>query len=166
MVASKILAEAAFIEGKEVSAFPYFGVERRGAPVTAFTRIQDLPVRVKSQIYDPDYVIVLDQVLIKAVDVAAGLKEDGFVLVNSRLSGAELGLARARTIDATDIAIRYHLGSSTAPIVNSTILGAFARSSGLVSLDSLMQAVRNNVPGMIEENVAAAKDAWNIMEVS
>ncbi|MCK5562096.1 MAG: 2-oxoacid:acceptor oxidoreductase family protein, partial [Thermoplasmata archaeon] len=82
VVASNILAEAAFREGKDVQAFPYFGVERRGAPVTAFTKIDEKPIRVRSQIYEPDHVIVLDQSLLRSIDVAQGIKPGGLILVN------------------------------------------------------------------------------------
>ena len=90
VVASNILAEAAFMEGKDVCSFPFFGVERRGAPVTAFTRVDSRPIRVKSGIYAPDHVIVLDPSLLKAVDVLAGLKKGGIVLVNTHSKAAEL----------------------------------------------------------------------------
>ena len=85
-IASRILAEACFEEGYDVQAFPYFGVERRGAPVTAFTRMDDRPIRVKSQIYKPDFVIVMDPSLLQAVDVTSGLKEGGLVMVNTTKS--------------------------------------------------------------------------------
>ena len=83
VIGANILAQAAFKEGKDVQAFPYFGVERRGAPVTAFTKIDHRPVRIKSQIYEPDYVVVLDASLLKAVDVDQGLKPGGIVLINT-----------------------------------------------------------------------------------
>ena len=83
VTAANLLAMAAFREGKDVQAFPYFGVERRGAPVTAFTKIDDRPVRIKSQIYEPDHVIVMDSSLLKAVDVDQGLKNGGVILVNT-----------------------------------------------------------------------------------
>ena len=83
VTAANILAEAAFREGNDVQAFPYFGVERRGAPVTAFTKIDKKPIRVKSQIYEPDYVVVLAPQLVQAINVAEGLKPDGIVIINT-----------------------------------------------------------------------------------
>lgn len=167
VIASNILAEAGFLEGKAVSAFPFFGVERRGAPVTAYTRIAERPIRVRSGIYAPDYVIVLDPTLVKAVNVAEGLKPGGLVLVNTKEPPEHLkqkfdnDALKLATVDATSIAIKHRLGSKAAPIVNSSILGAFAGASGIVKIESLVQSIRHNVPVKIEENAAAAKDAYD-----
>lgn len=167
VIASNILAEAGFLEGKEVSAFPFFGVERRGAPVTAYTRVASEKIRIKSGIYAPDYVIVLDPTLVKAVNVAEGLKPGGLVLVNTKEQlgklSRELNIGkgqRVATVDATGIAIKHRLGSKTAPIVNSSVLGAFAKASGLVKIESLIKSIRHNVPVKLEENAAAAKEAY------
>jgi 2-oxoacid:acceptor oxidoreductase gamma subunit (pyruvate/2-ketoisovalerate family) len=168
VIASNILAEAAFIEGKEVSAFPFFGVERRGAPVTAYTRIAEKKIRIKSGIYAPDFVVVMDPSLINAVNIVEGLKPGGLILLNTRADPAklrvDLGLPADRklaTITATDIAIKHKLGSKAAPIVNSSLLGAFAKASGVVGIDALIEAVKNNVPVRVEENAAAAKEAFD-----
>ncbi len=161
VIASRILAEAAFMEGNAVTAFPYFGVERRGAPVTAFTKIDKKVIRNKSQIYNPDYVIVMDPSLLKAVDVTKGLKENGLVLVNTYKKPEELNLGvRTATVDATGVAIEHKLGSRTAPIVNTAILGGFVRATEIVKLDTLLQSIQRNVPVKAEENAAAAKDAY------
>jgi 2-oxoacid:acceptor oxidoreductase gamma subunit (pyruvate/2-ketoisovalerate family) len=168
VVASQILVDAAFREGKHVQAFPYFGVERRGAPVTAFAKIDDNPIRDRSEIYTPNYVIVLDPSLVTVVNVVEGLKEDGVVLVNTERSPDELDMADVKTVatvDATSIAIKHGLGSRTAPIVNSAILGAFAKISGIVSLDSLTASILATAPAKREENAAAAKDAYERVEV-
>jgi 2-oxoacid:acceptor oxidoreductase gamma subunit (pyruvate/2-ketoisovalerate family) len=168
VVASQILVEAAFREGKYVQAFPYFGVERRGAPVTAFAKLDDNPIRDRSEIYTPDYVIVLDPSLVTAVNVVEGLKEDGTLLINTEKHPDELELSDVKTVatvDATSIAINHGLGSKTAPIVNSSILGAFAKVSGLVSLDSLTASILATAPAKREENAAAAKDAYERVEV-
>ncbi|MEE9115800.1 MAG: pyruvate ferredoxin oxidoreductase subunit gamma [Thermoplasmata archaeon] len=168
VVASQLLVEAAFREGKHVQAFPYFGVERRGAPVTAFAKIDDNPIRDRSEIYTPNYVIVLDPSLVTVVNVIEGLKEDGMVLVNTEKSPDELeldGVEKVATVDATSIAIEHGLGSRTAPIVNSAMLGAFAKVSGLVSLDSLIDSILESAPAKKEENAAAAKDAYGKVEV-
>ncbi len=168
VVASQILVEAAFREGKFVQAFPYFGVERRGAPVTAFAKIDNKPIRDRSEIYTPDYVIVMDPSLVTVVNVVEGLKEDGGVLVNTEMRPEELNLGGVKTVatvDATSIAIKHKLGSKTAPIVNSAILGAFSKMSGLVTLDSLTQSILANAPSKKEENAKAAKDAYEKVEV-
>jgi len=168
VVASQILVEAAFREGKHVQAFPYFGVERRGAPVTAFAKIDDIPIRDRSEIYNPNYVIVLDPSLVTVINVVEGLKEDGMVLVNTEKSPDELELGNVKaiaTVDATSIAIDHGLGSRTAPIVNSAILGAFSKASGIVSLDSLVASIHANAPAKRDENAEAAKDAYAQVEV-
>ena len=83
VTAAEILAKAAFEDGKYCQAFPFFGAERKGAPVMAFTRISDKPIKKRYQVYNPDYVIVLDETLLEAVDVLSGLKEEGKVIINS-----------------------------------------------------------------------------------
>ena len=171
VIASNLLANAAAIEGKDVQAFPYFGVERRGAPVTAFTKIDDKPIRNKAQIYTPDYVIILDSSLIKGVNVSEGIKEGGIILVNTPLSLEELAppwdMNKVKTIttDATGIAIEHGLGSINQPIVNTSILGAFAKVTGLVKIDSILEAIHNMVPRKKEDNVKAAKKAYEITKI-
>ncbi len=164
VIASKILAKAFFMEGKYVSAFPYFGVERRGAPVTAFTRVDEKPIRAKYQIYEPDFVIVLDPSLLSAVNVLKGIKENGYVLINTVKTPEEmrarLNFKNIATVDATTIALKHRLGSQTAPIVNTAILGAFAKVSGLVKIETVMDAIRQAAPAKQEENAQAAKDAY------
>jgi len=167
VVASKILADAAFHEGKDVQSFPFFGVERRGAPVTAFARIDNKRIRLKSMIYNPDIVVVLDPTLLDAVSVTAGLKEGGIVLINSDKSPEELGITHARvaTVDARGIAMKYGLGSRASPIVNTAILGAFAKISNLVLLDSILEAIMQEVPSKRKENAEAAREAYNSTKV-
>jgi 2-oxoacid:acceptor oxidoreductase gamma subunit (pyruvate/2-ketoisovalerate family) len=163
VVASQILAAALFKEGKFVQAFPAFGVERRGAPVAAFIRVSDRPILLRCEIYHPDHLVVLDPTLIYAVDVTAGLKEGGWILINSDRSPGEFRLPakfRVATVDANRIAVRHHLGDPANPIVNTAILGAFARITGLVRLESLLEAVREEVPLRKEENAAATKEAY------
>lgn len=167
VIASEILATAAFYEGKHVSSFPYFGVERRGAPVTAFTRIDSKPIRIKTQIYNPDHVVVLDHSLLKLVNVTNGLKEGGLVLINTIKDPEDLGI-NARiiaTVNASEIALNHSLGSHSAPIVNTAILGAYAKVSRTVKLDSIKKAIEEHVSGMVNENVASAEDAFNNVKV-
>ncbi len=163
VVASEVLANAAFRMGFEVSAFPFFGVERRGAPVTAYARIDNRPIRVKSSIYWPDYVVVLDSSLLRGVDVLEGLKQGGSVLINYP-EGRKLENMSSRfryfVIDATSVASSHGIGSVTAPIVNTAIMGGFAKMCGLVSLDSILESIRELAPAKEEENVAAAKEAY------
>lgn len=163
MIASKLLADALFREGHWVQAFPAFGVERRGAPVLAFLRFDEHPVRLRCEIRAPDDLIVLDPTLMEAVDVTAGMKPGGTILINSDRPPEGypelLEIHRVVTVDAGEIALRHGLGSPTQPIVNTAILGAFAATFGLVSLDAVCAAIQENVPLMPEENVAAAREA-------
>ncbi|MBN1786047.1 MAG: pyruvate ferredoxin oxidoreductase subunit gamma [Candidatus Methanofastidiosa archaeon] len=163
VIGAEILAEAAFLEGKFVQAFPYFGVERRGAPVTAYTRIDDSPIRLRTNIYTPDHVVVLDPTLLEIIDVTEGLKENGWVIVNSHKAPGDIdvGSHRVAVVNATSIARKYGLGSVSAPIVNTSILGAVSKATGVVSIDMLTSSIRNRVPSKVEENVQAAKDAYN-----
>jgi len=163
VVASQILASALFKEGKYVQSFPAFGVERRGAPVAAFIRVDEEPILLRCEIYHPDHVVVLDPTLIAAVDVTTGLKEGGWVLINSDRGPAEFDLSqgfRTATVDANHIAVKHRLGSATNPIVNTAILGAFARISGLVNLETLLEVIREAVPVKPRENAAAAEEAY------
>jgi len=162
VVASNLLADAAFREGKYVQAFPYFGVERRGAPVTSFTRIDKNPIKIKSQVYTPNYIIVLDPTLIDVTDVTSGLDKNGIVLINSDKDPKYYNLSfKTATVDATSIAIENKLGSKMSPIVNTSILGAFAKISGEVMLESIILAINENAPSKKEENVKAAKEAYD-----
>jgi len=163
VIASEILSKAVFLEGKDVQSFPFFGVERRGAPVQAYTRIDDKPIRVKTNIYTPDCVVVLDPSLLKSQNVTAGLKEGGYLLINTEKKPEELAIAfkgLMATVDATDIALKLGLGSKSAPIVNTAILGALAKVTGLVRLDSITTAISESVPNKPEANAAAAKEAF------
>lgn len=163
VIASEVLADAAFREGKQVQSFPAFGVERRGAPVMAFTRIDEQPIRIRCQIYEPDHIVILDPTLLEYLDVTAGLKEGGWVILNSADPPESFGLHdrfRVGTVDANHIAMKYRLGPRNAPIVNTAILGAFAGLSGIVSLEAVSQAVRDAVPIRPDENVAAVREAF------
>jgi 2-oxoacid:acceptor oxidoreductase gamma subunit (pyruvate/2-ketoisovalerate family) len=166
VTAAQILAHAAFLEGRWVQAFPYFGAERRGAPVKAFARISDNPILVHSQIYHPDYVIVLDPVIYKVVDVTEGLKKDGIVLVNTTKRPDEVNLkgCKVATVDATGIALELNLMVAGAPVVNTSILGAFAKASGEISLESVLKVIKETWAGSAgEKNARAAELAYERM---
>lgn len=163
VIASELLAQAAFLEGKHPQSFPFFGVERRGAPVTAFTRIDDAPIQIRTSITTPDIVVVLDAGLMRTINVIAGLKPEGLLLVNSEKAPDRLEApfkGRVATIDATGIALAHGLGSKAMPIVNTAVLGGLARASGIVSLDSVRQAVHRFVPAKQDANVLAVEDAY------
>lgn len=168
VTAADILAGAAFKEGKYAQSFPFFGVERRGAPVSAFVRINDKPIRARYQIYEPDTVVVLDPSLISVVDVGAGVKKNGTLIINTTRSPKDYSLnARVITVDATNIAIKHGLGTKTNPIVNTTILGAYARAmeimntEGKVGIGALIESVKEKSPAKKDENASATKEAYD-----
>jgi 2-oxoacid:acceptor oxidoreductase gamma subunit (pyruvate/2-ketoisovalerate family) len=151
------------MESKWVQAFPYFGAERRGAPVKAFTRISDEPILVHSQVYTPDYVIVLDHVIYKVVDVTEGLKKDGIIIINTTKRPEEIGLKgwRIATVDATGIALELNLLVAGTPVVNTAIVGAFAKATSEVKLASVLKAIKETwAGGAGEKNARAAELAY------
>lgn len=165
VVASKTLAQAAFLAGRYVQSYPDYGVERRGAPVVAFARIaegeDDLFVR--QDIREPHHLLVLDPTLLTTGAVLSGLRPGGWVVVDSTEPPAALGIDeefRVATVDASGIALRHGLGSAAQPVVNTAILGAFVRATGIVGLDDLLQAIEHEVPQKKEENRAAAVEAY------
>ncbi len=163
VIASEILADAFFREKKYVQAFPAFGVERRGAPVVSFTRVSDGEIRERCEIYEPDHLIVLDPVLIETVNITSGLKTDGWIIINTNRDMCGDGLCasfRVATVDANAIALKYGLGSRSAPIVNTAIVGAFAGATKLVSLETVLGAIEEFVPFRKENNVKAAEEAY------
>ena len=167
VTAAEMLALAAFEQGRHAQAFPSFGSERTGAPVVAFCRIADQPIRLREPILAPDVLIVQDATLLHQVDVFQGLRPDGYVLINSRRSFHDLGLAeiegrfrpeRLSTVPATEIALR-HLGR---PLPNAVLLGGFAALSGLVTLDAVVHAIEHTFSGTLAAaNVAAATEAYD-----
>ncbi len=166
VTAANTLADAAFREGKDVQAFPMFGVERRGAPVNAFTRIDEKKIDLKTQIYKPDVVVVLDVSLLDVVDVTKGLKSGGILILNSSKEpdAFDYGDAEVYTVDATSVAVANGLGTETNPIVNTAILGAYSRVVGNVKLESILEAIAVNVPVKIENNQKAAEEAYDKVE--
>lgn len=163
MTAAELIATAAFKSGVYSQAFPAFGVERRGAPVQAFVRFSDEKVRLRSQIYEPDYIIVQDSSLIADVDVFSGLKEGGIALVNTEkdtVEGAPEGI-NLIIIDATSLALEI-LGL---PITNTTLMGAFAAATGEIELDALEEALGERFSGpLAEKNIAAARRAYELVK--
>jgi pyruvate ferredoxin oxidoreductase gamma subunit len=166
VTAADILATAAFYDGKYCQAFPFFGVERRGAPVMAFARISDNFIRQRSQIYEPDYIVVQDATLLDTIDVAHGLKSEGKAIINTEKKTEELNLktdARVYAVNATKIALDV-LG---VPIVNTAMLGTFAAVTGEVTIDSLKKAIKKRFPEKLAiKNVNAAEASYNSSEGS
>ncbi len=163
VVASKILADAIAKEGNWVQAYPEFGVERRGSPVVAFIRVDSRPIYDKSRIYEPDSVVVVDPTLVEAIDITDGLKPGGTVIINSDRKPEEFPFHdkfKVRTVNATEIAVKYRLGTMAAPIVNTAIAGAVVKILGLAQLGSLAAAIREGIGIKPEDNVKAAEEAY------
>ena len=163
-MAAQALASAAFQEGGYATAFPFFGAERRGAPVLAFTRIDNKRIYRKTQVYEADYVVVLDESLIEGVNVVEGLKKGGMVIVNSEKKPEEIDVGidvKLATVDATTVALEV----LKQPATNSAILGAFAKATRLVKIESvekgIMQIFGDRLwPKIGELNAKAARVAY------
>ncbi len=158
VIAAELLVDAAFKEGKWVQAFPFFGGERRGAPVTAFVRISDRPIRLRGPLYEPNYVVVLSPFLSEGVNVTEGLKKGGLLLVNNpgRRKRLEYEGYKVVKVDATKIAVKLGLVVAGSAVVNTVMLGAFARATKIVSLDSLKEAIQKRWPGQLGERNSEA----------
>ncbi|QSZ67318.1 pyruvate ferredoxin oxidoreductase [Methanofollis aquaemaris] len=156
VTAARLLALAAFRDGKHATACPFYGAERRGAPVVSFVRIDDAPIKIYSQIRNPDMVVVLDASVMETVDVLHGLKEGGKVVVNSEHPQEFPGFASYH-VDLTGIALAQDLAIAGTPIVNTPFLGAAAKL-GIVSVESVRQAIREMFAD--ERNVKVAEAAY------
>ena len=168
VVASILLAKAFFRAGYWVQTFPVFGVERRGAPVEAYLRLDKEKILIRSNVYTPDHVVVQDEKLLDSVDVTAGLKPGGWVLVNA--SGRPENLAvfsgfNLAWVDATGIAIQNQLGTSTYPIINTAMIGAFTRMLEMPPLEMISDAIIEDIPVKPEQNIRAAKDAYDRVQL-
>jgi pyruvate ferredoxin oxidoreductase gamma subunit len=166
VTAAEMLSIAAFEEGRHAQAFPSFGSERTGAPVVAFCRISDKEIRLREPIMEPDAVIIQDPSLLHLVPVFAGLKRDGYVLINTAKSLAALGVEeflkdwrrdRICAIPANELSLR-HVGR-LAP--NVPLLSGFAAMSGVIRLESVIKAISSKFSGKVAEgNIAAAREAY------
>jgi pyruvate ferredoxin oxidoreductase gamma subunit len=157
----EMLALAAINEGKYALAFPSFGPERRGAPVLAFVRTDNEPIKIRAEINEPDVIVVFDPRLIDIVDVTAGLKDNGIAIVNSRKPPQEIKTKlgnswKVATLDATSIA-KDTLG---VPIVNTTMLGAIVKMTDVVKLDSLQEPLNHRFGNKGSNNFEACKRAY------
>ena len=163
VTAAELIAVAAFEGGVFAQAFPAFGVERRGAPVQAFVRFNNKKIRLRSQVYEPDYIIVQDSTLIKDVNVFQGVKKGGIVIVNTEKAGkyeVPEGV-KLIAIDATSIALKT-LGL---PITNTSLMGAFAAATGEIGFTALENALNHRFPKELAlKNIEAARMAFNTVK--
>lgn len=156
VTAAKLIAQAAFHDGKHATAFPFYGAERRGAPVVSFVRISDAPIKVYSQVREPYMVIVLDASVMDSVDVLAGLKPGGPVVINAAEPPTIEGHPM-HAVDLTGIALAQKLVVAGSPILNTPVLGALAKL-GLVSMESAIAAITETFAD--PRNVEVAKAAY------
>ena len=161
VTSAELLALAAINQGMYGQAFPSFGPERRGAPVIAFCRIDDKPIRIRANISRPDLVMVLDPSILRLVNVTAGLKDDGILVTNTRYTGEEikkeLGITHAlATVNATEIAIQ-ELGL---PITNTTMLGSLLKAREIIPHDSLIDPLKKRFGRIAEKNIKAYQRAY------
>jgi pyruvate ferredoxin oxidoreductase gamma subunit len=157
---ASLLGYVYFLKGAYAYAFPSFGAARMGAPMNAFVRTDVLPVLLKSQIYEPDYIIIVDDTLMRGFNCLSGLKEDGIVIINSKEDVDNLKLKpkqKVYTLAANDIALK-NIGR---PLGNTALLGAYAAATGEISLDNLTEAIQKKFSGKIREgNIAAIKEGY------
>ena len=162
VTAAEILAHAAISEGKYAQAFPSFGAERRGAPIVVFNRFDESEIRIRSEIYEPDIVVVLDSTLLNTVNVTEGLKPNGLLIINTALSASE-ALEKYKftfkifTVNASKIALEV-LG---VPIVNTAMIGSIVKAVSLLKLDSVNEVVKERFGKIGEKNINAITRAYN-----
>lgn len=170
--AAEMLSVAAFLEGKHAQAVPSFGSERMGAPVVAFCRIDDKPIRLREPVLEPDALIVQDPTLFHAIDVFNGLSPDGFLLINTSRSIAELDIENAvqhlplghvRSVPATEIALKY----VKRPVPNAVLLGALCALIGDIRVESVVKAIETKFPGPLgQANITAAKAGYELAKAA
>lgn len=168
VVATILLAKAFFDAGFYVQSFPLFGVERRGAPVEAYLRTNDREIHIRTNVYYPDHVVVLDKTLVHTIDVTKGLKPGGWVLINASRGPASLesfSQYRLALVDATRIALKHQLGTRTHPIVNTAMMGALARILGTPPMEAVVAAIEEEIFEKRQENILAAQDAFESVVV-
>ncbi len=168
VVASIILAKAFFKAGYCVQTFPVFGVERRGAPVEAYLRIDERKIRVRCNVYTPDHVVVQDAKLLRNANITAGLKPGGWVVLNhpgAPDNGNIFSEFRLAVIDASRIAIENRLGTRTQPIINTAMVGACAKVLGIPGPDEIEAAIRQEISVKPGENIQAAKQAYEQVKI-
>ena len=157
---ASLLGYAYFKEGMYPYAFPNFGAARMGAPMNAFLRVDSKPVRLRSQIYDPDYVIIVDPTLMRGYNCFSGLKENGVAIINGKegLQIPKLKVGqKAFVVPASEIALKT-IGR---PLGNTTLIGAYAAATGSLKLETLLEVIKTNFSGKIQEgNLAAVEQGY------
>lgn len=164
VVASVILAKAFFKAGFFVQSFPLFGVERRGAPVEAYLRTARRKILIRSNLYQPDHVVVQDAKLLMTVDVTQGLKLGGIIMLNTSKPPKNFDAFkdfRLICLDANQIAIKYGLGTRTHPIINTVMIGGFAKIMDALSMEFILPAIQEEITIKTDANLMAAQAAFD-----
>lgn len=166
VIASQILSYAFFQAGQYAQSFPTFGAERRGAPVAAFVRVSNEFINLRSQVVNPDHVLVLSSKLAETVDVTSGINPQGILLINSDKPPDYYSFledeCRVVTANISRIALKHKLGNRIMPLVNAPILGAFAKVSRIISIEHLEAALPRFIPANLEGNRQAMLEAYEI----
>jgi pyruvate ferredoxin oxidoreductase gamma subunit/2-oxoisovalerate ferredoxin oxidoreductase gamma subunit len=168
VVASILLAKAFFKAGYYVQSFPVFGVERRGAPVESYLRLNREKILLRCNVYNPDHAVVQDVRLLDSVNITAGLKPGGWILANTpgRPENTEVFSGfRLACVDATGIAIKNKLGTLTHPIINTAMIGAFARILDMPPMDMIIDAIKEDIDTKSAQNIQASKDAYESVQL-
>lgn len=161
MTSAELTALAAIEEGKFAQAFPSFGPERRGAPVMAFVRVSETPIVTREKVYEPNIVVVLDPTLLKIVNVEAGLRKGGVIVLNTTKSAEQIrketGIkAKLALVDASKIA----MDTMRVPITNTTMLGALVKASGIIQMSGLTHPIKHRFGPIAEKNINACTRAY------
>ena len=161
---ASLLGYAYFLKGMYPYAFPHFGAARMGAPMNAFVRVDAKPVRLRSQIYQPDYVIVVDSTIMRGANCFSGLKENGVAIINER-EGMQIPKVKPSqkvfVVPANEIALKT-IGR---PLGNTALLGAYAAATGEIELNILIEAIKERFSGKVQEtNVEAVKLGYEFIK--
>jgi 2-oxoacid:acceptor oxidoreductase gamma subunit (pyruvate/2-ketoisovalerate family) len=168
VVATILLAKALFKAGHYVQTFPLFGVERRGAPVEAYLRLDNQKILTRNNVYTPDHVVVQDAKLLQGVEVTKGLRPSGWLLLNSAGPPEKLDAFsgfRLAFVDATRIALRCDLGTRTHPMINTAMIGAFARIMGMPPLNIIAEAIKAEITIKPDKNIQALKEGYEQVNI-
>jgi pyruvate ferredoxin oxidoreductase gamma subunit len=162
VTSAELIAQAAIDEGRYAQAFPLFGPERRGAPVVAFLRVSSSPIRIRSKVYEPDIVVVLDPTLLDIVDVSSGLKPKGTLILNSAKTMDQVRKdygfkGRLAVVDAGKIAME----EMKVPITNTTMLGALIRAAGISAMSAMDKPLDKRFGKIAERNKKAMQRAFD-----
>ena len=162
---ASLLGYAYFLKGSFPYAFPSFGAARMGAPMNAFVRVDSKPVRLRSQIYEPDYVIIVDHTIMRGYNCFSGLKEEGIAIINGKEDSLQVPKLKAKqkvfVVPANDIALK-HIGR---PLGNTALLGAFCAATGELTLDDLIAAIKHRFAAKLQEaNIKAAQEGFDFVK--